>query len=176
MNLFFKFGTALFFCLPFFGSRGFFNRGCCRTTMSSKRKKIRVEEVDADLDHDYVKNQIKFEASTCIDCTNYKEWLVCEVCLGPKNPVGPVVLLPPKESREEKKKRMKKYFQDRTKKKHLKKTKKEIKQGKQSTLASFLGLKKVCCHRRRRLLLLSSHEKELDTSRQNHAQGQPEGC
>ena len=121
--------------------------------MSSKRKKIRVEEVDADLDHDYVKNQIKFEASTCIDCTNYKEWLVCEVCLGPKNPVGPVVLLPPKESREEKKKRMKKYFQDRTKKKHLKKTKKEIKQGKQSTLASFLGLKKVCCHRRRRLLL-----------------------
>ena len=113
--------------------------------MSPKRKKIRVEEVNVDVDHKYVKNQIKFEASTCIDCSNYDEWLVCEVCLGPKNPVGPVVLLPPKESREERKKRFKKYYKDRTKKNHLKKTKKEIKQGKQSTLASFLGLKKVRC-------------------------------
>ena len=110
--------------------------------MPNNPKKIRIAAIDPDIDRQNFIHEVQFKHKDCTECKTMKEWMECDFCLGPKGPSSPIVILPVAESKAEKKKRFKGYFKKSGENKAMRKIKKEIKLGKQSTIKQFFGLSK----------------------------------
>ena len=106
--------------------------------MPPERKKIRLTTIDPDIDRENFIKEVQYKHKDCKDCYDFQDWLVCEVCLGPNGPTAPIVIVPVAESKAERRNRYKGYFKRSGENKALRKIKKEIKLGKQSTMDSFL--------------------------------------